>query len=157
MADEIKATDDQEEELDYLAAIQELKAKSVPREDYDKIKDENKRLLQTLIDGGNITVEQEETTVDKDALRKELYGGESDLSNLDYVSKTLELRKALMDEGQMDPFLPVGKNIAPTEEDVRAAQKVADVMQECITYAQGDSELFTQELMRRTNDVRIRR
>lgn len=158
MADEIIENEqDEGQGIDYLSVIQELKAKTVAKEDFEKLKDENKRLLKTLIDGGNITMEKEAPTVDKDALRKELYGSDTDLSNLEYVSKTLQLRQALIDEGEMDPFLPIGKNISPTPDDEKAAQKVADVMQECIEYAQGDSELFTQELMRRTNDVRIRR
>jgi hypothetical protein len=44
----------------------------------------------------------------------------------------------------------------PTDEDVRTAQKVADVLQECVDYAEGDSAVFTNELQRRLVDVKIR-
>lgn len=144
-------------QVDYLEALKELKKNSVDREKYDQLKEENKRLLQTLIDGGQVSTEGTSITVDKNQLRKELYGEESDLSNLEYVTKTLQLRQAIIDEGGVDPFLPNGTHIRPTQQDIEAAERVAHVMQECIDYAEGDSELFTQELMRRTSDVKIRR
>lgn len=104
-------------------------------------------------------IEQPETKVvteeDLNNLRKTLF--DSELNNLDYVDTALKLRKALIDNGQADPFLPVGSQISPTAEDVAAANRVADVMQACIDYADGDSELFTQELQRRTVDVKVRR
>lgn len=56
---------------------------------------------------------------------------------------------------KVDIFAPNSSQYHATEEDYRKAQNVADVMQECIDYAQGNPEVFTQELMRRTNDVRI--
>ena len=56
-----------------------------------------------------------------------------------------------MAEGQPDPFLPMGAQIAPTADDEAKAEKAAQIYQECIDYADGDSKLFTQELMRRTN------
>ena len=36
---------------DYISAIQELKANSVTRESYDKLKSENKQLLDALVNG----------------------------------------------------------------------------------------------------------
>ena len=72
-------------------------------------------------------------------------------NNLDYVKLALELRSSLIAEGKPDPFLPMGSQIAPTADDVEKAEKVAQVYQECIDYVDGDSKLFTQELMRRTN------
>ena len=41
-------------------------------------------------------------------------------------------------------------NISPTEEDIKCAEKVADVFQQCIDYAKGDPTVFTNELQRRT-------
>ena len=61
-----------------------------------------------------------------------------------------------MENGQPDPFIPVGKQISPSREDIEIAEKVAQVYKECIEYANGDSEVFTNELMRRTRDVRLR-
>ena len=72
-------------------------------------------------------------------------------NNLEYIKLALELRNTLIAKGETDPFLPVGSQISPTADDAEKAEKVAQVYQECIDYADGDSALFTQELMRRTN------
>lgn len=137
----------------YLAAIKELKENSVNIAKYRKLQDENKQLLDSLINGGQVSVEQPKEEVDIQALRNKLADTDHDMTNLEFAETALKLREAVMDEGGNDPFLPYGHNISPTAEDVEAADRVASVFKECIDYAQGDSQLFTQELMRRTKDA----
>lgn len=145
---------------DYLAAIKELKENSVNRSEYDKLRAENKRLIDTVVNG---LPGQEEQVVVKhskeqiDDLRNELFNSPRELTNLEYVTKAMELREALIENGEPDPFLPVGKQISPTRDDLEGAEKVAQVYRECIEYAEGDSEVFTNELMRRTRDVKLPR
>ena len=57
-------------DVDYLAAIKELKANSVDRAKYDKLKEENKKLLDTVINGGEYSGSQEDSNVDLNQLRK---------------------------------------------------------------------------------------
>lgn len=139
---------------DYIKAIKEMKQNSVSKTEYEKLKAENRNLLQTLIDGGSIEVAQEAPEVDVTAIRKELFSEDCALNNLQYISKALDLRDAVMAKGEPDPFLPVYSQKAPTAEEAEQAEAVAAVFRECVDYAQGDSQLFTQELMRRTNDSR---
>ena len=145
---------------DYLAAIKELKEKSVDRSEYDKLRAENKRLIDAVVNG---QPGQEEQVVVKhskeqiDELRNDLFNSPRELNNLEFITKTMELREALMENGEPDPFLPVGKQISPTRDDIEGAEKVAQVYKECIEYAEGDSEVFTNELMRRTRDVKLPR
>ena len=145
---------------DYLAAIKELKEKSVDRSEYDKLRAENKKLIDAVVNG---QPGQEEPAVSKhskeqiDELRNDLFNSPKELNNLEYVTKAMELREALMENGEPDPFLPVGKQISPTRDDLEGAEKVAQVYKECIEYAEGDSEVFTNELMRRTRDVKLPR
>ena len=145
---------------DYLAAIKELKEKSVDRSEYDKLRAENKKLIDAVVNG---QPGQEEPVFTKhskeqiDDLRNELFNSPRELNNLEYVTKAMELREALMENGEPDPFLPVGKQISPTRDDLEGAEKVAQVYKECIDYAEGDSEVFTNELMRRTRDVKLPR
>ena len=145
---------------DYLAAIKELKQNSVDRSEYDKLRAENKRLIDAVVNG---QPGQEEQAVVKhskeqiDDLRNELFNSPKELNNLEYITKAMELREALMENGEPDPFLPVGKQISPTRDDLEGAEKVAQVYKECIDYAEGDSEVFTNELMRRTRDVKLPR
>lgn len=134
---------------DYLEAIQSLKQNSVDRSEYDKLKAENKRLINAVVNGQPGDVETNNTMRDPQAIREELFNHEH--SNLEYVKLALELRSSLIAKGEQDPFLPIGAQIAPTAEDEAKAEKAAQIYQECVDYADGDSKLFTQELMRRTN------
>ena len=145
---------------DYIEAIQTLKQNSVDRSEYDKLRAENKKLIDAVVNG---QPGQEEPAVSKhskeqiDDLRNDLFNSPKELNNLEYVTKAMELREALIENGEPDPFLPVGKQISPTRDDIEGAEKVAQVYKECIEYAEGDSEVFTNELMRRTRDVKLPR
>lgn len=145
---------------DYLAAIKELKQNSVDRSEYDKLRAENKKLIDAVVNGQSGQEEPVFTKHSKeqiDDLRNELFNSPKELNNLEYITKAMELREALMENGEPDPFLPVGKQISPTRDDLEGAEKVAQVYKECIEYAEGDSEVFTNELMRRTRDVKLPR
>ena len=135
---------------DYITAIKELKQNSVDRSEYDKLKAENKKLIDAVVNGQTIQEgNSKEEYRDVNEIRDELFNHEH--NNLDYVKLALELRNTLIAQGETDPFLPIGSQISPTAEDAEKAEQVAQVYQECIDYADGDSALFTQELMRRTN------
>ena len=82
MAEEEKKVTGNEE--DYIETIQKLKESTVSREDYDKLVADNKKLIETLAQGGSINTEKEEEKVDVDALRKELYSDDVNLSACDY-------------------------------------------------------------------------
>ena len=145
---------------DYLAAIKELKEKSVDRSEYEKLRAENKKLIDAVVNGQPGQEEQvvvKHTKEQIDDLRNDLFNSPRELTNLEFITKTMELREARMENGESDPLLPVGKQISPTRDDIEGAEKVAQVYKECIEYAEGDSEVFTNELMRRTRDVKLPR
>jgi hypothetical protein len=133
----------------YIAALDEMRANTVDRREYEKVMNENQRLIDAVMKGDKITA-KEETKVDVNQLRKELYGGETELSNLNYISKTLELREALIKKGERDPFLPVGDKTVLTADMKDSANEVADLLKHCVQFADGDSGLFDAELSRHT-------
>lgn len=137
---------------DYIDTIKNLKENSVDRSKYDQLRAENKKLLDAVVNGQAAEAEQAKPKADIGELRKKVFTREEQ-SNLDYCKSVLELRSALIESGETDPFLPSGSKTLPTEEDIATAQRVADVMQDCIDYANGDSNVFTNELMRRTVDT----
>ena len=159
---EVKIPTPDDNNIDYISLIEELKNNTVKKEDYDKLKQDHTRLLQSIINGENIDIDidadgkpesetPEELNTRISALRKELFNSQDgDMTNLDFISKTMQLREALIKKGEQDIFLPSGKNITPSEEDIKSAQRVADVYQQCIDYAKGDPIVFTNELQRRT-------
>ena len=143
--------DTTETEFDPVQAINELKKNSVSKEKYEQVVAEKNKYLKALIDGNQVAEAQPKEPVDVDALRADLFGKE--LSNLDFAKKALELRDALIERDGVDIFVGKGSKLTPTQEDYEAAQRVADVFQNCIEVSDGDSEIFTRELMRLTDDV----
>lgn len=156
--DEEPKADDVAGSEDLVQALAKLKENSVSKEDYAKLKEEHQQLLRKVVEGEvDLSNEEHNPVIDytkeiKD-LRNELYSGENEFTNLEYVKKTLELRDAIIATGGEDPFLPLGRGVTITEADREAADRVAEVFRDAIDYAEGDSALFTAEIQRRTRDL----
>ena len=165
MADELlNETSGVVDNTDYIEALNTLKQNSVERSKYDQLRAENKKLLDSIVNGRDVEVPgvqvekptaEELRTSSADELRNKLFTKDNHMSNLEYVETALALRNTLIENGEEDPFVPQGKKTICTQEDRDAAQRVADVFQQCIDVAEGNSEVFTMELMRRTRDVQI--
>lgn len=155
MADEVEVkTEVNNVEADYIDRIKTLKANSVSLEEYNRVREDNKKLLDSLLNGENTVVVKneapaEEEKVDIQGLRNELYGGRYDGTDLDYITKVLKLRKAIMDTGAPDPAVSSGNKVQAEEADYENCQSVCDQLQEIVDYADGDSQVFRAELMRR--------
>ena len=149
-------TPPKQEEVDpnkkYLDTIKDLKANTVDKKKYEELEAQNKELLNRIVNGGPITQSPpQEEKPDIKQLREKLFKGES--NNLEYAKTMLKLRKAIMDEGGIDPFVPVGEKYVPDNSDLEAAERVATVLQECIDASEGDSGVFTNLLQLKTIDV----
>lgn len=156
MAEEITTLEEMNNEQ-YIAAIEELKASTVSRDAYNKLRSENKQLLDALVSGQQLPQVPEEKVSVVD-LRKKLFSTDSEnLSNLEYVETALSLRNGLIEAGERDPFLPYGDKVDITSEQIETANKVANALQEMVDFAEGDSGVFTAEYQRRVKDVSIPR
>lgn len=145
-------------DTDYIDAINELKANSVDKESYDKLRAENQKLLASLISGNKVeeeaeTVRPEELDKLANEYRTKLFKKNNELSNLEYIDTALKLRDVIIQKGERDPFLPVGSRVDENVEQHETAERVASVLQECVDFAQGDSGIFSAELQRRTSDI----
>lgn len=141
------------ETVDPLETLKQLQQNSVPKAEYERVVAERNKIFSAYARGERMQEEAPKPQVDINQLRHDLYSGEKDLSNLEYIDKTLQLRQALIDRGEPDPFIPVGHKYNPTAEDIATAKRVAEGFQHCVDYAEGDSEVFTNELQRITVDV----
>lgn len=137
-------------EKNYLDVIQKMKENMVPKSDYDEAIKENRKLAEQLITSPN-PQEQPKEKVDIKKLQDQ-FSASTQMTNLEFVSCALKLRNALIEDGKPDPFLPVGRRISPTEDDIRKANKVADAFEYCVDAAKGDPAIFNMELMRITRD-----
>lgn len=155
MAENITTTVEEMNNEQYIAAIEEMKANTVSRDAYNKLRNENKQLLDALVSGKELPQEPEvKPTIGE--LRKKLFSGE-DMSNLEYVETALALRNSLIEAGERDPFLPYGDKVDLTSEQIANADKVAAGLQEMVDFAEGDSGVFSAEYQRRVKDVSIPR
>lgn len=152
MRDEVVDNQSQTDAIDYISAINEIKQNSVPRDKYEQLEREKKELINALKNNSQINLVDDREKKSIDELRTDLFNPGKDLNNLEYVERTLALRDALLEKGEPDPFLPNGKNYNITQDDLNKAEIVAQTFRECVDYANGNSQLFTQELMRRTKD-----
>lgn len=159
MVEEIKTSETgkvDDNTQDYLSALQEMKQKSVDRDLYDKVLADNKKLINAVVNGQTVSqdVEVDDATRQKKVkeLRAKLFSSDREFSNLEFVETSIELRDNLIELGEPDPFIPIGKQISPTRDDIEKAELVAKTYKECLELAEGDSQFFTNELMRRTKD-----
>lgn len=140
----------------YIEALNEMRQKTVDKKEYEKLQSENKQLLQSILNGEQlVNQEVKEEEVDLDEIRHDLF--QSDLNNLDYWKKTLQLRDELIKRGEKDIFLPTGKNVIIEESDITSANRVADVVQDCIDKCNDNSNLFTALLNDRLVDAPVRK
>lgn len=56
---------------DYLEAIKSLKENSVDRSKYDELRAENKKLLQSIVNGQQVEIEEQKPKKSIEELRKE--------------------------------------------------------------------------------------
>ena len=156
MAEEIMTTEVEVDETQkYIDTINQLKANSVSRSDYDKVRDENKKLLEAIVNG---KVDESASTEAPakpsiQELRNKAYGKDAEnLSDLEYVTTVLDLRDALLEEEGVDHMIPAGKKYSPDLNDQHCAQKAYEALRHCVDVADGDNEVFIQEVTRITVD-----
>lgn len=137
-------------DTDYIQAIKDLKENTVSKDAYYKLKQENKRLISNLVEG-NIETAPKKEEVDVGALRKALFDRETRRTGLEHVTKSLQLRQANLDAGLPDDYAGGSTDRL----DLEKAQQVADGLQYCVDMANGDPDVFHNELLRVLNDTPI--
>ena len=136
---------------EYINQINDLKERTVSREEYERIKNDNRELAKALINGtgANIPgITKPEKKPDLDDLRKKLFTKKSK-NDLEYFTNLLALRDGVMADGQPDPFLPINREFRATAQDEADAERIATQIKEAIEYADGDPAVFSNDLRRR--------
>ena len=138
----------------YIDEINNLKSNTVSKDAYLKLQEENRNLLHSLVEGQQIsTPVEEKPSRSTEEIITDLNG---DHSNLDHIKLVMELHNKRKEQGIND-FVPMGHNIAPTDEDIRDAQQVEDFLNDLIKTADGNNAVFDNEYQRRVMDTVIPR
>ena len=147
MEKEQERIESENENNDYIEAIKQLKENSVSKEQYEKVKEDNKKLLNAVLNGQTVEQEQKKESVeelqnDLRTLKKDLANAqESGMSNLEYVDKALKYRDKALALVLMDPFVP-NSPLGPDDNDFQTAQKVADRLKEIVDQSEGNPAVF---------------
>lgn len=134
----------EDENNQYIETIKELKENTVPKEKYKKLEEENRKLLENVINGqpgtNNAPVETIEQKKERiKALKEDLaQSQEKGFTNLEYTKKALELREAVISLGKQDPFLPLN----PTELDIQTANRVAEKLHDMVDEAKESPVIY---------------
>lgn len=141
-----------ENEPTIIEKINEMKKNMVSKEEFDKVVKERDDAYQAMLDGkqidigGNNSPTYEENEKRIAELKEELFGKkieDSNMTNLEFTEKTLELRKLEIEQGRDDPFLAnFRKGVNATEEDYEHAERVANNLQEMVDDSEGSPEAF---------------
>lgn len=142
-----------ENETDLVEALAKYKENSVPKEKYDKLVEENKRIINAFADGKPLSIEDEKPLRTREELIKVMTS--SNTNNLEYAKAALELHKKTLEETGVNDFLPNGANYNVTDVDIKSAERFEEVLEQCIEEANGNSEVFTALLSSRTDDIKL--
>lgn len=139
-------------EQSYADTITQMKETMVSREEYNRSQADNARLLadnqklaKALLEGEKLEREANKPQETDDDLRKIL--SMRNVPNVERARASLELRNRTLaatgEDDYLPPFLDKSKITAQDREE---AQKFADIMEHCLTVADGNNNIFMREL-----------
>lgn len=142
---------------DYIDAINGLKQElAQTAKKNEALEAEARKLRNQFLNGMPVETQAQVQKEDIQTLRNKVFNN-PDQTNLEYITNALNLRNRLLEEGYEDPFVPQGTQISATQADYDRANKVANVLQEMVDEADGDSNVFLNEYQRRVKDTSIKK
>ena len=139
---------------DYLETIKELKKNSVSKEDYEKLREENKRLLSSLVNGDEVDLEQEqeqeqapartreEIIKSIDETCKDLFVEDNSMSNLECAKKIIKYHDDMLELTGTDPFENTGDKFIASDSDKSSPKRTYEYLKNCVENSQGDPVAF---------------
>lgn len=130
-------------QVNYIEAMAEMRKSMVSKEEYNKVMEENKQLVDALVSGKQIELPEPEPEVDLNALRSKIFNTDgNDITDLEYAETVLALREELIKRGELDPFVTKSHDYVPTQADYDDAENVAKALQYAVDVANGNPGLF---------------
>lgn len=144
--------------------LQEAQALNEMSNKVTKLEAENKELLaakkkyyDTIINGQVPNSEAPKERTAKEIREEMAKIKEKDaLTNLEYVTKSLELDEAVRRETGASSYLPKGNGITPTTDERDVADRFAKFMTEAVAEANGDNEVFNNIIERHVKKMPIK-
>ena len=119
----------------FLKAAKKLKEDSVSKEEFEKVKSENQKLLDFIMEGKELPQIDDKSNSIPSIAELQKIRHNPDATNLDYVKASLELREHFIKEKGLDPF-------ASKDEEIESAKRTAEYLQKMVDEAAGDPKKF---------------
>lgn len=122
---------------DFIKQIEDMKANTVPKNDYDKVLAERDRLKQAMLHGVTVKEAEQPKTLaeERKAYAEAIKGG---VTNVQGFEAALRLREAAIRETGKDPFMTE----ALDRIDPDFGERVAGVMSSMVEQSEGNPEMF---------------
>lgn len=134
---------------EYIETINKLKANSVSKDEYLKLRNENKQLLDALASNQVVEVAAEPKR-DITEVRKELFGNHSNLSNREICQDMMDLYDYELENRGVNIFMPTDPQYIPTQDDITQVDNMVRGMKAALQTANGNDLIFNQEIERLT-------
>ena len=134
---------------EYIETINKLKANSVSKEEYLKLRNENKQLLDALASNQVVEVTAEPKR-DITEVRKELFTNHSNLSNRQICQDMMDLYDYELENRGVNIFMPTDPQYIPTQDDITQVDNMVRGMKSALETANGNDLIFNQEIERLT-------
>lgn len=126
----------------YIDVINSMKANSVSKEQYAKLEAENAQLIEALKSGNQVEMISEEDKPSLKDLASTISDENFEVTNMEGWRAALDYRKAAIENGLRDPFLPNSRDYTVKPEDSARAQQIADTLEKILDESNGNPDMF---------------
>lgn len=147
MQEENKQQEQQTYLDDILADRQNLQEQlNAAQEQIKRMAEDNKTITRNLLESNIVNEEPKDNRSIVDII-KDTNNSKNDI---EYLKNALAYRKKLIEEGYPDPFQGHGPKYEADDREQEKADRFAQIIQECLDYADGDISVLSNEVNRRT-------
>lgn len=139
---------------DYIAALKELKTKTVDKAKYDKLEAEHKKLVEYTVNEQRQAKESKPEVVTDARKTSEIVSemANGNTTNLKFWKDALEYRSRFMQEYKRDPFVTdlldgQGNHIPATDQEVSDMEKLCKQIKSIIDNSEENPDVFNKEVV----------
>lgn len=130
-------------DFDLLNEVKKLKENSVPKEEYDKLLAEKKKLMRDFVYGSGDSTDVGETKPSIQELRETIFGDNCEqLSNRDFWKSVSELYHERLEKDGKNIFLPKGQKTRYKREDYEMVNSMMETIDSMLEDSQDNPSLF---------------
>ena len=139
---------------DLLEAFNELRRNTVSKETYEKLREQNQKLISSIVNGENDTFIQEENNnqppkrtpeeIKKsiDDITSKLFSEDNNMTNLDNAKAIIQYHDDMLELYGVDVFANSGDKYMASQNDKTSPENTYKYLKECVDASQDDPTAF---------------